>query len=186
LKRSHLAREIIETLVLTILIFIAIRFVIQSYHISGISMEPGLQNDQYVMVNKVAYLFNGPQRGDVIVLHNPRQTDQDLIKRVIGLPGDTVRTDSTHVWVNNVLLSEGAYINAPANVPLNPSASTWHVPAGQYFVLGDNRPESEDSRYIGFIPKNYIVGKAILVFWPLNHIHFINTYSDLFSKIKNP
>lgn len=182
MKRSHLAREIIETLVLTILIFIAIRFVIQSYHVSGTSMQPGLVSNQYVMVNKVAYLFHSPERGDVIVLHDPQNTNEDLIKRVIGLPGDTVRTDSTHVWVNNVLLDEKAYISTPAN----PSANTWHIPPNQYFVLGDNRPVSYDSRYLGLIPKDFIVGKAILVFWPLNNIHIINTHADVLSKIKNP
>ena len=148
MKRSHLTREIVETIALTVLIFFGIRLIIQSYHVSGISMEPGLTDGQYVMVNKIAYLLHGPARGDVIVFHNPQKSDEDLVKRVIGLPGDIVTTDSTNVWVNKVLLNEKAYINAPANTPLNPSAQTWHVPPDQYSVLGDNRPVSFDSRYI--------------------------------------
>ncbi len=185
LKRSHLVREIVETVVLTVLIFFAIRFVIQGNLISGISMEPGLVDNQYVMVNKIAYLLHSPERGDVIVFHKPQNTNDDLIKRVIGLPGDTVKTDSTHIWVNDVLLRE-TYINAPANRPLNPIADTWRVPPNQYFVLGDNRPFSEDSRYIGFIPKEFIVGKAVLVYWPLTNIHPIDTHSDVLSNIKHP
>jgi signal peptidase I len=149
-------------------------------------MEPRLTDGQYVMVNKTVYLFHGPARGDVIVFHNPQRSDEDLVKRVIGLPGDTVTTDSTHVWVNKVLLNEKAYINAPANTPLNPGAQSWHIPPDQYFVLGDNRPVSFDSRYIGPIEKKYIVGNAALVFWPPPNIHTINTYSEVFSKIKNP
>src|SRR5919197_1323891 len=127
-RRPHLAREIIETLVLTLLIFLVIRYVVQSYHIDGGSMQPGLNSNQLVVVNKVAYLFRPPERGDVIVFHNPQNPAQDFIKRVIGLPGDTVRTDNTHVWVNNTLLNE-PYVNTS----LNPSANSWTLPPDQYF-----------------------------------------------------
>ena len=186
MKRSHLIREIVETVALTVVIFVIIHFLIQSYHVSGTSMEPGLVDNQYVMVNKSAYLFHSPARGDVIVFHNPQNTNEDLIKRIIGLPGDTIQTDSNNIWVNNVLINEKAYINAPPNTPLNPGSKTWHIPPNQYFVLGDNRPVSYDSRYIGAIPKDYIVGNAVLVFWPLNNIHFIDGHSNVLSNIKNP
>ena len=179
MKRSHMMREIVETLALTLLIFLVIRFVIQSYHIEGTSMQPGLQSDQYVFINKEAYLFHKPERGDVIVFHFPHDTTQDFIKRVIGLPGDTIKTDRTHVWVNNVQLKE-PYITTP----LNPAAQTWKVPPNDYFVLGDNRPDSYDSRNWDFVPNNYIIGRAIVTFWPLNSIHFINSYSNVYSAIK--
>jgi signal peptidase I len=181
LKRSHLMREIVETLALTLLIFLVIRFVIQSYHIEGTSMQPGLQTNEYVFINKEAYLFHKPQRGDVIVFHFPRDTTQDFIKRVIGIPGDTIKTDRTHVWVDNVPLNE-PYVSAS----LNPSAQTWKVPPNDYFVLGDNRPESSDSRDWDFVPQDYIIGQAIVVFWPLTAIHFINSYPNVYSSIKNP
>src|SRR5260370_19505729 len=129
-KRSHLAREIVETIVITLIIFIVIRLMIQSYHIDGVSMQPGLTDGQYVVVNKTAYLLHPPERGDVIVFHFPRNTQVDFIKRVIGLPGDTVKTDGTRVWVNGILLNE-PYISSPAN----PSAKEWKVPANQYYVL---------------------------------------------------
>jgi len=178
-------REIVETVALTGLIFVIIRFTIQGSHVSGISMEPGLVENQNVMVNKIAYIFHSPERGDVIVLHNPQNTNEDLIKRVVGLPGDTIKIDSMHIWVNDVPLKE-PYINAPPNVPLNRVAKTWRVPPNEYFVLGDNRPSSEDSRYIGSIPKEFIVGQAVLVYWPLTNIHFIDTHSNVFSNIKKP
>lgn len=179
MKRSHIAREIVETAVLTVLIFLAVRFVIQSFHVEGPSMQPGLNSSNYVLVNKVAYLFHAPERGDVIVFHYPLDTTRDFIKRIIGLPGDTIKTDSTHVWVNGVLLNE-PYIQAP----LNPAAQTWKVPANDYFVMGDNRPVSDDSRDWGFVPKNFIVGKAVIVYWPLKSWEIINTYSPVFADVK--
>ena len=179
MKSSHLAREIVETIALTILIFLAIHFTVQNYQISGPSMQNTLHSGQFVLVNKLAYLFHEPERGDVIVFHEPDQANRDLIKRVIGLPGDKITLDSSNVWVNGVELNE-PYITQK----YNPGAQTETVPAGQYFVMGDNRPVSEDSRYFGFVPKDYIVGKAILVYWPFNQWQMLNTYSSVYSQIK--
>lgn len=179
MKGSHLAREIVETIALTILIFLAVHFTVQNYQISGPSMQNTLHSNQFVLVNKLAYLFRAPERGDIIVFHEPDQTDRDLIKRVIGLPGDTIKLDSTHVWVNGVQLNEPYITNT-----YNPGAQALTVPAGDYFVMGDNRPVSEDSRYFGFVPKDYIVGKAVLVDWPINQWQMLNTYSSVYSQIK--
>lgn len=179
LKRSHLAREIVETIALTILIFLAIHFTVQNYQISGPSMQNTLHSGQFVLVNKLAYLFHEPERGDVIVFHEPDQPGRDLIKRVIGLPGDKIVLDGSTVTVDGVQLNE-PYITQK----YNPGAMNQTVPAGEYFVLGDNRPVSEDSRYFGFVPKDYIVGKAILVYWPLNQWQMLNTYSSVYSRIK--
>jgi signal peptidase I len=179
LKRSHLAREIVETIALTLIIFLVIHFTIQSYRVDGTSMVPGLQNNQYVMVNKIAYLFHQPERGDVIVFHYPRNTSEDFIKRVIGLPGDTVTTSGTSVWVDGVKLNE-PYISQPSN----PSGQTWVVPKGDYFVLGDNRPVSFDSRFWGFVPQYDLVGKAVLVYWPINAWKLINMYPNVYAAIK--
>jgi len=179
LKRSHLAREIVETVVLTLLIFFVIRFVIQSYHVEGTSMQPSLQNDEYVLVNKALYLLHPPERGDVIVFHNPNNTSVDFIKRVIGLPGDTVQIDANHVTVNGVPLNE-PYISAPAAMVAN----TWKISPGKYFVLGDNRPVSDDSRYWGCVPQSYIVGKAVAVYWPTKNWEFISTYPSVYAQVK--
>lgn len=178
-KRSHLAREIVETVALTLLIFIAIRFVIQSYRVDGPSMQPGLSTNEYVLVNKVTYLFHVPVRGDVIVFHYPGDPTKDFIKRIIGIPGDVIRTNSTDVWVNGQKLSE-PYISVPAN----PSANTWKVPQNEYFVMGDNRDVSDDSRYWGDVPKDFIVGKAVVVYWPFNNWQVINTYPSVYAHIR--
>jgi signal peptidase I len=181
LKRSQLAREIVEILALTILIFLVVRFVAQSYYVKGVSMQPGLANGQYVMVNKVTYLFHGPERGDVIIFHWPQDVSQDFIKRVIGLPGDTITTDRNHVTVDGKILNE-TYVSVPYNL----EGKTWKVPAGQYFVMGDNRPNSDDSRLWGFVPKDYIIGKAIVAFWPFNNFHFVDTHSGVFAGVGIP
>jgi signal peptidase I len=178
-QRSHLAREIVETIALTLIIFLVIRFAIQSYRVSGPSMLPGLQTDDYVLVNKIAYLFHAPERGDVIVFHYPLDTSEDFIKRVIGLPGDTVSLDNKTVQVDGVALHE-PYISEA----YNPSGKTIKVPMDEYFVLGDNRPLSDDSRDWGFVPKADLVGKAVIVYWPLSNWELINTYSNVYTQVK--
>ncbi len=178
-QRSHLAREIVETIALTLIIFLVIRFAIQSYRVSGPSMLPGLQTDDYVLVNKIAYLFHAPERGDVIVFHYPLDTSEDFIKRVIGLPGDTVSLDNKTVQVDGVVLHE-PYISEA----YNPSGKTIKVPMDEYFVLGDNRPLSDDSRDWGFVPKADLVGKAVIVYWPLSNWELINTYSNVYTQVK--
>lgn len=179
-RSSRLLREIIETVLLTVIIFLAISFVIQSYHVDGSSMEPGLNSRELVMVNKLAYLpiFGKPGRGDVIVFHAPIDPGKDFIKRIIGLPGDTIKTDDTHVWVNGVQLNE------PYIMPggLKSAVLQRTVPADQYFVMGDNRPVSDDSRDWGFVPKDAIVGKAMIVYWPSWEI--INTFPAVYANVK--
>lgn len=178
-KSSHLAREIVETLALTLIIFVVIHFTIQNYQVDGTSMVSTLQNNEYVLVNKQAYLFSPPSRGDVIVFAWPVDTTKDLIKRVIGLPGDTIITTNSTVEVDGVVLNE-PYVK----VPFNQEGRQWVVPAGFYFVMGDNRQFSDDSRDWGFVPKSYIIGKAVMVYWPVNQWQFINTYPSVFSAIK--
>ncbi len=175
---SHLVREIIETLALTLVIFVVIHFTVQNFMVDGTSMQPSLINSQYVLVNKLAYLFHTPERGDVIVFHWPVDTNKDLIKRVIGVPGDVIVIDSKTVQVNGVLLNE-PYIMAP----VNPAGNKLVVPPNDYFVMGDNRLVSDDSRDWGFVPKSYIIGKAVFVYWPINSWHFINTYQSVYSMI---
>lgn len=178
-NRSHLVREIVETIALTLLIFIVVHFAVQSYRVDGTSMQPGLTSDQYVLVNKTAYLFHMPERGDVVVFHWPVDTTKDFIKRVIGLPGDTITIDRTTVRVNGVLLNE-PYISAPENGVAN----VWKVPSEQYFVMGDNRGVSDDSRDWGFVPKSYFIGKAVTVYWPIRNWQVINTYPGVFTQVK--
>lgn len=170
MKRPHILREIVEIVAITVLFFFLIRLLTQSYHVNDNSMQPGLTSNSYVLINRQAYLFRPPQRGDVIVFHLPTNTSVDFLRRIIGLPGDTVQIDGTHVIVNGVTLNE-PYVSMNAT----PIVNTWKIPPDQYFVLGDNRPASQDSRYWGPIPKAYIVGKAIFVYWPLNKLKIIDS-----------
>jgi signal peptidase I len=188
-QRRRFVRGLVETALLAILVFLSVRASFQNFRVDGNSMYPTLDDGQFLIVNKLVYseidmdklskflpfvdaeenekryVFHGPQRGDIVVMRDPRRPDQDLIKRVIGLPGETVEIRNGMVYVNGFLLEE-PYIQA-----------AWHdsrpkvtIPEGQYFVMGDNRDNSLDSRsaQVGLISKNLIVGKAALTYWPFD------------------
>lgn len=165
-KRYRLVREIIETVVLTVLMFLVIRLAVQNFNVDGMSMEPNLHNQELILVDKWSYLFRPPARGDVIVFVAPPDPQEDFVKRVIGLPGDVVTIQGTAVYVNGKLLNE-KYVQ-PQNQG-NPfqSFSGRVVPPGTYLVLGDNRAGSSDSRDWGCVPQQNIIGRAALVYWPL-------------------
>jgi signal peptidase I len=176
--------EMVQTVLLTLIIFLAVRAVVQNFKVEGASMEPTLHTGQYLLINKVGYarlegtplavldqrggaadgyLFSGPQRGDIVVFRAPVQPDKDFIKRVIALPGDTVEVRGGQVWVNDQLIDE-PYIRdkAPYLVPRQT------VPPAHYFVLGDNRPNSSDSHVWGLVPADNIIGRAWVSYWPPN------------------
>ncbi len=160
-----LAREIIETLILTGIIFLMIRVVVQNFRIEGYSMEPTLHQDQFLIVNKFLYRFlHPPQRGDIVVFEYPRAPDRDFIKRVIGLPGEKVEVRNGQVYINDKPLDE-PYIASPPAYNWGPRI----VSDGEYFVLGDNRNNSSDSHTWGFLPAQNIIGKAWLSYWPPQH-----------------
>lgn len=164
---------------LPFLICLSIGVTVQSYQITGPSMQNSLQDKQLVLVNRAAYLFHAPKRGDVIAFHAPGHPKTDLIKRIIGQPGDIVKLDKTDVWVNGIKLDE-PYLTQR----YNPQAETWNVPLNHYFVMGDSRPASIDSRYFGCVPRACIVGKAVAVYWPLSQWELINTHVAVFARIK--
>jgi len=177
-KRTRLVRELIETVAVTLLIFLVIRFAAQSFRVDGASMQPGLHTNEYVLVDKVSYLFQAPQRGDVIVFHYPLDTSKDFIKRIIGIPGDTIVTTSDSVSVDGQILHE-PYVSLPFNFASN----TWKLGSGQFFVMGDNRNNSLDSRTWGPLDRNYIIGKAVAVYWPLTNWEGINTFPSVFTLL---
>ena len=177
-KHTRLIRELIETIAFTLLVFLLIRFAAQSFRVDGESMEPGLHTDEFVIVDKVTYLFHAPERGDIIVFHYPLDTSRDFIKRVIGVPGDRVSTTSTSVIVDGQTLHE-PYIR----VPFNFESNTWKLGPHQFFVMGDNRDNSLDSRSWGLLDKSYIVGKVEAVYWPMTNWEFINTFPSVFAAI---
>src|SRR5579859_317866 len=179
-RRLRMLREIVETITLTILMFLVFRFAVQNYRVDGHSMEPTLQDQQYILVNKAAYLFHPPERGDIIVFAYPVDPSQDYIKRIVGIPGDHVVVDQNGlVFINSTQLHE-TYLTAPTN-PYEPT--DLKLGPGQYFVLGDNRGDSSDSRVWGPVPRQNIIGKAWFVYWPLGAFHFIPSQSAVFAGI---
>ncbi len=140
-----LVQEIAETIVLTLLIFVLMRALIQNYRIEGISMEPNLHEHQYLIVNKLAYYFSEPQRGDIIVFNaalwnNPNDPEKDYIKRIIGLPGDSIECRPNEILVNGEVIQEPYGPN-----PWSYTCGPLTLGPDEYFVLGDNRPSSQDS-----------------------------------------
>lgn len=160
-----MVRELLETVVLSVVIFLLIRQVVQNYRIENHSMEPNFYEGQFVLVNKLAYRLGQPERGDVVVFHNPNNPNEDYIKRIIGLEGDTVEVHDQTVFINGQPLPEPFPHN---EIPFGEVVGPVTVGDEQLFVMGDNRPNSSDSRLIGPIGKDLVVGQAWLRIWPPN------------------
>jgi signal peptidase I len=156
----HLLREIIETVLLTLVIFIVINALTGRFRIEGPSMKPTLHEGEYLIISKIVYKLHPPQRGDIIVFHHPQDPTRDLIKRIVGLPGEEVEIFDGQVHINGEALEE-PYVTSWGGRP-----SRQKLGQGEYFVLGDNRPNSDDSRSWGGLERDNIVGKAWLAYWP--------------------
>jgi len=154
-------RGVLITLVIALIIFLVAQAMMQSVKVVGASMEPSLHNGQYIVVSKAAYWLHPPRRGDIIVFHSPQNQDQDIIKRVIATPGETVEIREGKVYINGSPLDE-PYIAEEPYYNLQPQ----DVPEDSYFVLGDNRNHSSDSHVWGVVPEGNIVGKAWICYWP--------------------
>ncbi len=156
-------RELLITVGLAIVIFLVLQTTIQSSIVLGSSMEPNLADGQRLIINKAIYHFREPTRGDIIILHPPIEPQKEYVKRVIGLPGDTVEVRNGVVYVNGSALKE-PYIKDPPRYNLPPTK----VPENNYFVLGDNRNNSNDSHAGWTVTSQEIVGEAWLRIWPLD------------------
>lgn len=177
---GRLLLEVLEVAVITTLIFLLARVFVQNYQVDGPSMTPTLLNGQYILVNKADYFTHGPRRGDVIVFKFPDDTSRDFVKRVIGVPGDTVVT-----YQDGTVIVDGVKLNEPyINDHYNGVARTWSLDTGQYFVMGDNRGDSFDSRDWGPVPQADILGKAEFVYWPLGSAHGLHDWSGVFSRVR--
>lgn len=165
-------RELVETLLLTLVIFLLIRFAVQNFRIEGFSMEPNFHDGQFLLVNKVVYMLHPPDRGDVVIFRFPNNPARDFIKRIIGLPGDRVEIKEGTVYINGEVLHE--------TYPLNEGSYSYGpviVGPDEYFVLGDNRNNSSDSHSWGMLPAKDLIGKAWISYWPPRLMGLIPSYS---------
>jgi signal peptidase I len=159
--------DLLETIAPAFVIALLINFFLaQSTYVYGHSMEPNLHTDQRLVVEKVTYRLRPPQRGDIVVI-DVETSDIPLIKRVIGLPGETVSIHDNQVFIDGQPLTEG-YLEDVVQRDYSPQ----QVPAGHIFVLGDNRDASNDSRYFGAVSLEQVLGRAWLSYWPLSELHF--------------
>ncbi len=170
LKRlSAFFLDILEVIVFAVGIFFFVYLLIMRPHkIQGESMMPNFPNGEYLLTEKVTYYLHNPQRGDVVVFTPPVSNTDEYIKRIIGLPEEKVMVKGGHVYINDKLLKEPYLADSVVTTggTFLPDDEEYTVPDGEYFVMGDNRPNSSDSRYWGPITKNVISGRAWVIYWP--------------------
>ncbi|HEY5486250.1 MAG TPA: signal peptidase I [Candidatus Limnocylindrales bacterium] len=165
--------EVLETLLVTLVFFLAVQlFVAQPFHVEQPSMENTLMPDQYVLVDKISPRFTDYQRGDIVVFNPPSSwasgaAGTPYIKRVIAVASDTVDIHGGHVFVDGKELSEPYVYEGQATEPLDAAKHVWKLTAGQLFVMGDHRADSQDSRVFGPIDKASVIGRALIRYWPL-------------------
>lgn len=166
LARAGVIRELLSTLALVLAIFSLVELAIPRFIVDGPSMQPNFGDGQFLIISRMQYIFSTPQRGDIIVFNVPGApaSDPPLIKRVIGVPGDVVEIRDRLVYVNAVQLYE-PYINEPCN-EYRCADRRWELGTDQYFVMGDNRNHSNDSRSFGPIDSSHIIGEAVIRYWP--------------------
>jgi signal peptidase I len=171
-------RDLLEVVALALGLYVVASLAVQAVHVVGSSMNPSLENNDLVIASRLDYRFHPPERGDIVIVKDPYDPSQNFIKRVIGLPGDHVLIRAGHVYLNGARLNE-PYIatdwrtttNWPA-LPDRPDGEV--VPPGSYFVLGDNRDHSSDSRLFGYIAEGQIEGKAIARVWPVSGFELLD------------
>lgn len=160
--------DILETLILAVVLYFGINAVSARVRVDGFSMRPTLEDGEYILVNKLAYKTGEPHRGDIVVFIFPVNPQEDLIKRIIGLPGETISVHNGVVSIDGNPLDEPYIASPPAY------DGDWVVPAGQLFVLGDNRNDSRDSHQWGLLPVENVIGRAVLIYWPPKEWQVIN------------
>jgi len=171
-KKKSLLREYAEALLLALLLALFIRtFIVQAFRIPSGSMIPTLLVGDQILVDKLVYKFRKPERGDIIVFKFPKDETRDFIKRLIGLPGDKLEVRNRIVYINDKTLDETAYAYHESSRPgtfhsdLRDNFGPVLIPEKKYFMMGDNRENSQDSRFWGFLDEDKIVGRAFIIYW---------------------
>lgn len=173
--------DLVQTFVIAGAIFVVVyALLFRPYQVNGLSMFPNFENGEYVLTNLISLRFGHLDRGQVIVFHSPTEKNKDFIKRIIGLPGDTVGLSNGDVTVNGKKIDQSFL---PPHLRTNGGAFLQEgqqvvVPEGQYFVMGDNRDYSSDSREWGFVTKKKIIGKSFAVYWPISRFRLVE-HADL-------
>ena len=163
-RRGSAVWEFIKVVVISVVIVLPIRtYIAQPFIVSGASMEPNFYNGEYLIVDELTYELRPPERGEVVVFRYPLNPSEFFIKRVIGLPGEKVEIKNGKITINGLELAE-PYL--PANLETAPNVKM-ELAESQYFVLGDNRPKSSDSRFWGALPKEKLMGRALVRLWPI-------------------
>ena len=161
---------------LAVILYFGISFAVQAVHVEGLSMFATLDDNDYLIANKIDYRLHAPQRGDIIILRPPTDNSKDFIKRIIALPGDRLLISDGIVYINGHRLDEPYLPEAWVTLNNLYGPDGMVVPPNEYFVMGDNRNRSQDSRTFGFIGRDRIDGRAWFRIWPLNH--FGNIYAQ--------
>ena len=159
-------RLILLTILVGVIVFLGWNYCLQGFTVSGHSMEPSLADGEWLLINKLSYHFGSPKRGDIIVFDPPIESSQPYIKRIIGLPGEYIEIRDGRIYISN---DEGdfEYVETTDLPDISPSYDdSWEIPEDCYFVLGDNRPVSGDSRVFGPVPEDNIIGKVWVRYWP--------------------
>lgn len=175
-KKPGFTQDLLSFALIALLIVVPIRwFVAQPFIVQGASMYPTFTTGQYLIVDQLTYHFEDPKRGDVIILRYPKDESVYFIKRIIGLPGETVELNSTNVIIHQgadlpTIILDQAYVPAEEN---RPEFATYTLGSGEYFVMGDNRNESSDSRVWGVLPRKDVIGRAFIRLFPPDKISFL-------------
>ena len=176
-KQKQIIREYAEAIVIAFILAMIIRtFVIQAFKIPTGSMRPTLVENDRILVNKFIYRFKKPQRGDVVVFRYPEDPKKDFIKRLIAKPGETVQIIDGNIWIDGKLIEEPQQVRSIYYYnqgSYGRAAKKISVPDDCYYVLGDNSSSSRDSRYWGFVKQKDILGKALVIYWPLTRLRKI-------------
>lgn len=174
-KASEFIWEMVRVAVISLAIIIPVRyFLIQPFYVKGASMEPNFYDHEYLIIDEISYRFNQPQRGDIVVFKYPKDPKQFFIKRVVGLPGERVKIEDNKIYIDGTILNE-AYLDSGAETVLALRGyGDVVLGSDEYFLLGDNRSQSLDSRSFGPVKREYIIGRTWLRGWPFNRVTFFS------------